>query len=161
MLSFDARAIFVSALCATALSLVACASDTTDPVPSGEDDASEEADIKAGKVVGENELCGSDVAIQKRCKKGLICARRLGGPISEHTPGICKKAPTGACASKTNLPACPERCIEGEGPGKPCYAGKVCGNSIGDTCTCAAPSFTFNCTVHAPLGPGCNLTCLP
>ena len=35
--------------------------------------------------------CGDDVAIQKKCAPGLVCAPNAKGPVSEHTPGICKK----------------------------------------------------------------------
>jgi hypothetical protein len=121
------------------------------------DEAGEEADIRAGSVALENEPCGSDVAIRKRCKSGLVCARRTGAPISEHTPGICKKPATGACEGR-DLPACPDACLPEEHAGAACYEGKVCGNEIGDSCRCAKGA--FQCTVHAPLGQGCNLVCL-
>lgn len=36
--------------------------------------------------------CSDDVAIQKKCAPGLVCGPpKAGAPISEHTPGICKK----------------------------------------------------------------------
>ena len=35
--------------------------------------------------------CGDDVAIQKKCAAGLVCAPNPKAPVSEHTPGICKK----------------------------------------------------------------------
>jgi hypothetical protein len=35
--------------------------------------------------------CGDDVAIQKKCAAGLVCAPNPKVPVSEHTPGICKK----------------------------------------------------------------------
>jgi hypothetical protein len=35
--------------------------------------------------------CGDDVAIQKKCAAGLVCAPNPQAPVSEHTPGICKK----------------------------------------------------------------------
>ena len=38
------------------------------------------------------EACGSDVAIQRDCAAGLTCVVPDGGPISEHTPGICLPA---------------------------------------------------------------------
>ncbi len=41
---------------------------------------------------GLGEACGDDVAIQKQCQDGLVCVFPEGGPISEHTPGICDVA---------------------------------------------------------------------
>jgi hypothetical protein len=35
--------------------------------------------------------CGDDVAIKKKCAAGLVCAPSTSGPVSEHTPGTCKK----------------------------------------------------------------------
>jgi hypothetical protein len=35
--------------------------------------------------------CGDDVAIQKKCAAGLVCKPNPKAPVSEHTPGICKK----------------------------------------------------------------------
>jgi hypothetical protein len=31
------------------------------------------------------------VAIQKKCAAGLVCKPNPKAPVSEHTPGICKK----------------------------------------------------------------------
>ncbi len=135
------------------LTVTACAVGD-EPLSAGEQ---EEADIKSGKLALENELCGSDVAIRKTCKAGLVCARRMGAPISEHTAGICKKPAGGDCVH-VDLPACPEACGPEEVAGAACFEGKVCGNEIGDTCRCAKGA--FQCTVHAPLGAGCNLVCL-
>lgn len=36
--------------------------------------------------------CSDDVAVQKKCAAGLVCGPpKAGAPISEHTPGVCKK----------------------------------------------------------------------
>jgi hypothetical protein len=35
--------------------------------------------------------CGDDVAVQKKCAAGLVCTPKPNAPISEHTPGVCKK----------------------------------------------------------------------
>ena len=35
--------------------------------------------------------CSDDVAIQKKCATGLVCGPNAKAPVSEHTPGICKK----------------------------------------------------------------------
>ena len=37
--------------------------------------------------------CGDDVAIQKKCAAGLVCTPNPKAPVSEHTPGVCKKKP--------------------------------------------------------------------
>ena len=44
-----------------------------------------------GAVSQEGGECGDDVAIQKKCAAGLVCAPPTKGPVSEHTPGTCKK----------------------------------------------------------------------
>lgn len=36
--------------------------------------------------------CSDDVAVQKKCAPGLVCGPpKPGAPVSEHTPGVCKK----------------------------------------------------------------------
>jgi hypothetical protein len=37
--------------------------------------------------------CGDDVAVKKKCATGLMCTPAAGGPVSEHAPGKCTKAP--------------------------------------------------------------------
>lgn len=38
--------------------------------------------------------CSDDVAIQKKCAPGLTCAPPPpNAPVSEHTPGVCKRTP--------------------------------------------------------------------
>ena len=49
------------------------------------------APASKGAVSQEGGECGDDVAIQKKCAPGLVCAPPAKGPVSEHTPGICKK----------------------------------------------------------------------
>lgn len=67
---------------------------------------------------------------------------------------------TDPCAG-VELPACPSECSQppGEMAGSACTTdGEKCGNSIGDGCECTAGK--WECTVHAPLGPGmCNSVC--
>jgi hypothetical protein len=43
------------------------------------------------KDSAEGEVCGDDVAIQKKCAAGLTCVFAAGGPISEHQAGKCEK----------------------------------------------------------------------
>ena len=49
------------------------------------------APASKGAVSQEGGECGDDVAIQKKCAPGLVCAPPTKGPVSEHTPGTCKK----------------------------------------------------------------------
>jgi hypothetical protein len=126
--------------------------------PAGDGDPAE-SDITSGKTALEGDACSTDVGTQKKCEKGLVCALPMGAPISQHTAGVCKKAPSGACAGKT-LPACPRICTGDEHAGADCKAGDQCGSSIGDSCTCGNDG-KLACTPHPPLGPHCNLVCLP
>ena len=67
------------------LTTFACAASTDSSSDPSSAESSEEQDlVKAGKA------CGDDVAIRKKCAKGLTCVYPTSGPISEHTPGICK-----------------------------------------------------------------------
>jgi Domain of unknown function (DUF6748) len=46
--------------------------------------------LHAGALTGQ--ACSEDVAIQARCAPGLDCVfQQAGGPISEHTPGVCNR----------------------------------------------------------------------
>jgi hypothetical protein len=129
--------------------LLACGGCSSSAAPASDDGTDPmEQDIKSGTTALEDEACGA-----KKCETGLVCAKTSDGG------GVCRKAPSGACQGKV-LPACPRACTTDEHAGAMCgKAGDVCGNSIGDTCTCQGG--TFACVVHAPLGPHCNLVCLP
>lgn len=35
--------------------------------------------------------CSDDVAVQKKCAAGLVCTPKPDAPVSEHTPGVCRK----------------------------------------------------------------------
>jgi hypothetical protein len=65
----------------TSALMIACGSgsDATDSETGDEQDV-----VAAGKA------CGDDVAIRKKCAAGLTCVFPTSGPISEHTPGVCK-----------------------------------------------------------------------
>jgi hypothetical protein len=66
--------------------------------------------------------------------------------------------PEDPCAG-VDLPPCPPPCT-GVNPGDACAPeGARCGNAIGDACTCAQSR--WQCEVHPPLEPGCNLVCRP
>ena len=72
------------------LLVVACGGNKPDaaaPSPEG----SSSPTTSAGNVSQEGGDCGDDVAIQKKCAPGLVCAPKPNAPVSEHTPGICKK----------------------------------------------------------------------
>jgi hypothetical protein len=61
------------------------------------------------------------------------------------------------CAGKT-FPVCAPACV-GQVAGTPCAPGDACSMSnVGDECSCD-PSGTWACTVHPPLGTGCNKVC--
>ncbi len=64
------------------------ASPTTPAVPT-----TPAAPTTVGTAAGSPEggECGDDVAIQKKCAAGLVCKPNPKAPVSEHTPGICKK----------------------------------------------------------------------
>ena len=44
-----------------------------------------------GAQANEGEDCGDDVAVQKKCGPGLVCSPKPNAPVSEHTPGVCKR----------------------------------------------------------------------
>jgi hypothetical protein len=55
--------------------------------------AAQSADeVRASTPAEKGEACGSDVAIQRSCADGLTCVLPDGGPISEHTAGVCLPA---------------------------------------------------------------------
>lgn len=66
-----------------------CASPPPAPVTPSADGA--DAGASDPKVSQEGGECGDDVAIQKKCAAGLVCAPKPNAPVSEHTPGVCKK----------------------------------------------------------------------
>jgi len=136
---------FRTSLAASLALLLFCGCSSGDqPTADGEDDY--EQDIKSGKSALEDEPCDT-----KKCTKGLVCAKSDDGKV-------CKKAPSGACTGK-ELPACPRACKGDDRAGETCKGSDKCGNAIGDTCHCSGS--TWQCTVHAPLGPHCNMVCLP
>jgi hypothetical protein len=66
---------------------------------------------------------------------------------------LCK--PADPCEGVV-LPACPRACTAFPMTGT-CTNGDLCGNSSGDSCSCAGG--TWSCINHAPLGTGCNSVC--
>src|SRR6185295_1013146 len=62
------------------LSVSACSSADPSDAETGDDQ----------NVVSAGKACGDDVAIRKKCKAGLTCVFPTTGPVSEHTPGVCK-----------------------------------------------------------------------
>lgn len=82
------------ALALVLVSLSACGGNQTDAAPPSSPSATppnvKDPDV-APSAGGEGSECGDDVAIQKKCAPGLTCAPKPNAPISEHTPGICKK----------------------------------------------------------------------
>jgi hypothetical protein len=73
-----------------AVSVAACGQD----VPAATAGVSAEptaAPATPGAGSPEGGECGDDVAIQKKCATGLVCAPNPKAPVSEHTPGMCKK----------------------------------------------------------------------
>ena len=89
----------------------------------------------------------------KLCPDGSAVGRT--GPACEFAP--CPEDP---CAG-VELPLCPPACEPGamERCGQPCADAAACGNDVGDGMTCEAG--TWQCSVHAPLGMGCNRVCAP
>ncbi|MFT6397590.1 MAG: hypothetical protein ACJAYU_002344 [Bradymonadia bacterium] len=65
-----------------------------------------------------------------------------------------------ACTGE-DLPACPSECPSDAFArcGEPCdvETDEACGNNIGDSMECLDGAWA--CTIHAPLGMGCNLVC--
>ena len=71
--------------------------------------------------------------------------------------GYCESFVDDPCAG-VELPPCPGECPPGDFCGMACEVeGSKCGNNIGDGMECI--DGTWMCTVHPPLGPGCNLVC--
>lgn len=58
------------------------------------------------------------------------------------------------------LPPCPPQCQGGfDIAGQPCDPGNQCTvSAVGDECSCGQDAH-WTCSVHPPLGMGCNLTC--
>jgi hypothetical protein len=71
-----------------AVTLVACGPEVPAATPGVSSEPSAPS-AAAGSPEGGD--CGDDVAIQKKCAAGLVCAPNPKAPVSEHTPGICKK----------------------------------------------------------------------
>lgn len=66
-------------------------------------------------------------------------------------------ADTGDPCSGKALPECPAKCTTFPMTGA-CTSGDACAmNEIGDACACVGGA--WQCTVHPPLGQGCNLVC--
>jgi hypothetical protein len=77
-----------------AFAIVACGgSNESAPPPASAPPAASSAQApSASGGSPEGGECSDDVAIQKKCAPGLVCGPpKPGAPISEHTPGICKK----------------------------------------------------------------------
>ncbi len=76
-----------------ALSVAACGQDMPAATPgvSAEPTSAPPGAGSPGAGSPEGGECGDDVAIQKKCAAGLVCAPNPKAPVSEHTPGICKK----------------------------------------------------------------------
>jgi len=76
-----------------ALCVAACGQDVPAATAgvSAEPTAAPEAPATPGAGSPEGGECGDDVAIQKKCATGLVCAPNPKAPVSEHTPGTCKK----------------------------------------------------------------------
>jgi hypothetical protein len=94
---------------------------------------------------------------------GVIPDAGQGGAIPDAgqggvTPDAGQGGAIDPCAG-IELPPCPLPCL-GIEPGGVCGdEGATCGNAIGDGCTCTGGQ--WQCTVHPPLGDGCNLVCRP
>jgi hypothetical protein len=74
---------------------------------------------------------------------------------------LCASFIPGDPCEGVDLPACPPACDPETFPGgcgEPCEPeGAACGNNIGDGMQCVGGAWA--CTVHPPLGEGCNLIC--
>jgi len=57
----------------------------------GAESASPTSPSGGGAQANEGDECGDDVAIQKKCGPGLVCSPKPNAPVSEHTPGVCKR----------------------------------------------------------------------
>lgn len=73
-----------------------------------------------------------------------------------------ESADTGAYCEAADLPPCPPECpIDyADSCGQACdVEAEACGNEIGDGMECV--DGVWSCSVHAPLGTGCNWICDP
>jgi hypothetical protein len=76
--------------------------------------------------------------------------------------GCFEPADSGEYCQAADLPPCPPECPTDYAAscGLPCdVEGEACGNEIGDGMQCH--SGIWSCSVHAPLGMGCNWVCDP
>ena len=94
-----------------------------------------------GGIANSTGADGQEVAVE--CKD-MLCTTFIADP--------CKDV---------ELPACPGECPPEQFPadcGAPCQdEGAACGNNIGDGMVCTGGAWA--CSVHPPLGEGCNLVC--
>jgi len=101
---------------------------------------------------GDALTCAHTVTSGPRFSEGYRCAYQVS------SNGKVNGAELDPCAER-ELPPCPPACAADafQNCGKPCQGDAACGNSIGDGMTCVGGR--WSCSIHAPLGLGCNLVC--
>lgn len=102
------------------------------------------------------------------CDCQVVSFQTEDGHVTDKTDHLIAICSGGSCKSwnidpciGVELPPCPAECAPGSNPddcGQPCEVeGETCGNNIGDGMTCSGG--VWQCTVHPPQTPGCNLVC--
>lgn len=81
--------------------------------------------------------------------------------LAQCVGNVCQSFVPGDPCDGVDLPECPPECTPEMFPGgcgEPCEPeGATCGNNIGDGMVCSGG--LWQCSVHPPLGEGCNLVC--
>jgi hypothetical protein len=108
----------------------------------------------------EGEACGNALGDGRVCTDGAwICS--VHAPLSDDDTvcnHVCK--PVADPCDELELPPCPEECPAEDTVecGSACENdGEECGNEIGDGRNCV--DGLWQCSVHPPLGDGCNQVC--
>ncbi|MEZ4222903.1 MAG: hypothetical protein R3B13_18315 [Polyangiaceae bacterium] len=106
----------------------------------------------------EGAACGNEIGDGMTCTGGTWQCT-VHPPLGKGCNLVCRRDQSDPCVGQS-LPTCPPQCSPGSTAncGQPCNVeGEECGNNIGDGMTCTGG--TWQCTVHPPLGQGCNLVC--
>jgi hypothetical protein len=107
----------------------------------------------------EGESCGNAIGDGRSCADGRWQCSVHAPLTPDGCNRVCDPEPVDPCEGLA-LPACPAECPSElfSTCGEPCEPeGERCGNEIGDGRTCSGG--IWQCSVHPPLGPGCNQIC--
>jgi len=135
----------------TLAAIGACGSDHrigtgTDPINGGKGGSAGSSGASSGGMAGSAGSSGNSGSAGSAGDPGAGGSAGSGGSSSD------------PCAGKT-FPTCAPKCPDGfQIAGTPCTAGEECTiSNFGDACSCN--NGTWLCSIHPPLGPGCNKVC--